>query len=163
MRTFLDHALPRPLQAAVVACAVVVAASAWLLATGAPLLTRAAIASRGLPWGTLVAWGGLVALWLAVWLVYPPRDELDEPTVKQLRRTIRWGLFYAVTWGFVGTWLATNWAFNFSGEIWTFRGSAAAGKLFWLYTKVLVGLGVLFVPVTFYVRFGLAWQTVDDD
>jgi hypothetical protein len=163
MRTFLDHAMPRPLQAAVLVCALVVVWSAWLLVTGSPLLTRVAIASRGLPWGTLVAWGGLAALWLAVWLVYPPRDELDEPTVKQLRRSIRWGVFCALTWGLVGHYVATNWAFNFSGEAWTFRGSPGASKLFWLYTKVLVGLGVLFVPVSFYVRFGLAWQTAGDD
>lgn len=163
MRTFIDHAMPRPLQAAVLVCALMVAVSAWLLVTGAPVLTRAAIASKGMPWGTVIAWAGIAALWLAVWLVYPSPHEDDEPTVRHLRSTIRWCVFYAATWGFVGYYLATNWGFNFSGEVWAFRGSPGAGKLFWLYTKVLVALGVLFMPVALYVRFGLAYHNSEDE
>lgn len=52
-------------------------------------------------------------------------------------------LLLCAAWGFVAYGLAGNWAFNFSNQSGSFRGSVAAGEIFWAYSKSIVGLAVL--------------------
>ena len=54
-------------------------------------------------------------------------------------------LILASVWGFVCYGLADNWSFNFGSAADGFRGSEAAGRLFWWYSVTVWALPLLVV------------------
>lgn len=100
----------------------------YVLISSSPVLTRSAFASLGMPAGTLIAWVGLVALPAAALLAR--LQCLGRVGI----RALLFALILAVAWGFVCFGLADNWSFNFSAAADGFRGSEAAGRLFWWYS-----------------------------
>jgi len=52
-------------------------------------------------------------------------------------------LLLSAAWGFVSYGLAGNWAFNFSNQSGSFRGSVAAGGVFRAYTVAVVAASLV--------------------
>lgn len=128
----------------------VFACSAWLLATASPLLLAEPALAPGLPLGTLVAWAGIVSLPVASYLGF------HRYLGRESRRSLTWRysmlglLLLSVAWGLVSYGLAGNWAFNFSNQSVSFRGSVAAGGVFRAYTVAVVAAS-LFVSIGLFI------------
>jgi hypothetical protein len=112
--------------------------SAWLLATASPLLLIELAPAPGLPLGTLVAWAGIVSLPVASFLGFQRYLDRDSRLSRASRYSMLCLLLLAAAWGFVSYGLAGNWAFNFSNQSGSFRGSVAAGGVFRAYTVAVV-------------------------
>ena len=110
--------------------------SQYVLISSSPVLIQPAFASLDMPAGTLIAWGGLLALPAALLLARP--GWLGRWGTHLMRAA----LILATAWGFVCYGLADNWSFNFGAGADGFRGSEAAGRLFWWYS-----LGVWVLPL----------------
>jgi hypothetical protein len=102
--------------------------SQYVLISSSPILIRPALAAMHMPAGTLIAWGGLVALPASLLLARP--RWLGSVS----SRAMLAALILAGAWGFVCYGLADNWSFNFGAQAGGFRGSVAAGRLFWWYS-----------------------------
>ena len=111
--------------------------SQYLLISGSPILIEPVLATPGVPAGTLIAWSGLVALPAALLLTRP--GWLGRVGMQ----TMQVALVLAGAWGFVCYGLADNWSFNFGSAADGFRGSEAAGRLFWWYSLTVWALPLL--------------------
>ncbi|MDJ0916342.1 MAG: hypothetical protein QNJ05_01175 [Woeseiaceae bacterium] len=89
--------------------------------------------------GTLVTWGGLSALPAALVLAKP--GWLNHAYAFCMRAA----LLLAVMWGLVSYLLADNWSFNFGANSEGFRGSSAAGRVFWFYSLLVLSAPLLIV------------------
>jgi len=116
----------------------VFACSAWLLATASPLLLVELAPAPGLPLGTLVAWAGIVSLPVASFLGFQRHLGRESRLSRVSRYSMFCLLLLSAAWGFVSYGLAGNWAFNFSNQSGSFRGSVAAGGVFRAYTVAVV-------------------------
>ena len=128
----------------------VFACSAWLLATGSPWLLVEVTWAPGLPLGTLVAWAGIVALPVASLLGFHRYLDRDSRLSRASRYSVLCLLVLSAAWGLVSYGLAGNWAFNFSNQSESFRGSVAAGGVFRAYTVMVVAAS-LFVSVGLFI------------
>ena len=113
--------------------------SQYLLISASPILIRPALVFLDMPAGTLIAWTGLVALPAAVLLAR--LQWLGRIGI----RALLFALILAGAWGFVCYGLADNWSFNFGAAADGFRGSEAAGRLFWWYSLTAWALPLLIV------------------
>ena len=114
------------------------ACSAWLLATGSPWLLVEMTLAPGLPLGTLVAWAGIISLPVASFLGFQGYLGRESRLSRGSRYSLLCLLLLSVAWGLVSYGLAGNWAFNFSHQSGSFRGSVAAGGVFRVYTVTVV-------------------------
>ena len=142
---------------AVISALGVFACSAYLLATASPWLLVEPVRSWGLPLGTLVAWAGIVSLPLASFLGFHRLLNRKTRPARVARASMIGLLLLCAAWGFVAYGLAGNWAFNFSNQSGSFRGSVAAGEIFWAYSKSIVGLAVLAPAALFLLAVLLKW------
>lgn len=90
-----------------------------------------------MPAGTLIAWVGLVTLPAAALLA---RLQCLGRVGNRAMQVV---LILAGAWGFVCYGLADNWSFNFGSAADGFRGSEAAGRLFWWYSLTVWALPLL--------------------
>lgn len=133
--------------------------AAFLLITGSPLLLIELVDGSGFPFGTLIAWLGITALPLVILTSF---SALYQPKTKQQttwRFLLLGFLLLAVSWGGVAYLLAGNWAFSFSGNSPSFRGSAEASRYFWIFTFVTIALPLLFLIVFGTLRFFRRWRS----
>ena len=136
----------------------VFACSAWLLATGSPWSLIEVTLAPGLPLGTLVAWAGIVALPVASLLGFHRYLDRESRLSRASRFSVLCLLVLSAAWGLVSYGLAGNWAFNFSNQSVSFRGSVAAGGAFRVYTvavfatNVIVSAGLLIAAVVSKLR-----------
>jgi hypothetical protein len=128
-----------------------------LLASGSPLLLVELPGVRGVPWGTLIAWMSIFSLPLAAFLGF--HRVLNRGTL--VARISRWLITFLVllgaSWGLVAYGLAGNWAFDFSNQAASFRGSVLAGEVFWAYSRSLVAVSILaaafLLLLSLYLKF----------
>ena len=125
--------------------------SVYLLVTSSPLLVLMAVEPIGLPMGNLTTWAGIVALPVASCVgfsAYLSGNTTGGRVSGIIMRTL---LVLAAAWGFVSFGLAGNWMFNFSASSDSFRGSALAGEIFWIYTISIVAITLLWSMVLLVV------------
>ncbi|MEJ2257556.1 MAG: hypothetical protein P8X98_11230 [Woeseiaceae bacterium] len=123
--------------------------SAYLLATASAWLLVEPLRLSGLPLGTLIAWIGIVSLPMASFLGFHRFLNRETRPARISRSLMICLLLLGAAWGFVAYGLAGNWAFNFSNQTDSFRGSAAAGEIFWAYSKSIVSVTLLVSAVLF--------------
>jgi len=133
----------------VILALVVCVCCAYLLATASPWLLVEPFRSSGLPLGTLIAWAGIVSLPMASFLGFHRYLNRQIRSARVSRSLMIVLLLLCAAWGFVAYGLAGNWAFNFSNQTGTFRGSSAAGEIFWAYSKSIVAMTLLASAVIF--------------
>jgi len=115
----------------------------YLLATASPWLLFESARLPGLPLGTLIAWAGIVSLPIASFLGFHRFLNRATRPARVSRSLIIFFLLLCASWGFVAYGLAGNWAFNFSNLTGSFRGSVAAGQIFWAYSKSIFAITLL--------------------
>ncbi|HEX2921274.1 MAG TPA: hypothetical protein VHO50_08930 [Bacteroidales bacterium] len=132
--------------------------SVSLLASGSGLLTKPILS--GLPFGTIITWAGLVSFPMSVLLGTSRSANTGEMIHRWLNKLIKINIWLALFWGFVGYFLAGNWAYVFKSAA-TFRGSVRASSYFWSYTLVLVVLPVTCLTIFMIYRIFMRQQRRD--
>lgn len=121
----------------------------FLVVTGSSFLTMPVIKGTSFPVGTVVSWLGLLALSATIFFIFSNIYDSDNPGGHIFRRALQCFIVLAALWGFIGYFLAGNWAFTFHNHD-DFRGSIEASEVFMYFTASLV----LF-PVILIVTAGL--------
>ena len=111
-----------------------------------------------LPAGTIITWAGIIALPVLIYLVIKRLHRPVSGAFRFFRAFILVIIAFAMSWGGVAYYLAGNWAFNFSGSVSTFRGSAAASPYFWNYTYFLLALPIAFLLIYWSYLLVVYWQ-----
>jgi len=130
----------------------VLVACAYLLITGSPWLERRVTESSDVPFGTLIAWAGLIALTSTIYLGSAKHLNGGKRLGRFCKVLLIADLVLAGSWGLVAYGLAGNWAFTFSGRIESFRGGVEASSVFWAYSSAIVMLALLAVALLIVSR-----------
>lgn len=124
----------------------------YLLMTASEVLMVPVLEEPFLPAGTLITWLGYIALPLSVYFGFQslraPRGGVDRVFAIIFKVLI----FAGLIWGGVAFSLAGNRNFSF-GNTEGFRGSVAAGRIYWQFCYILAGLPILGALVYGLIRF----------
>lgn len=109
----------------------------YLIVTGSPVLTLPVIKGTSFPAGTVISWLGLLALSGTIFFIFSKIFDSNNPGGRIFRFIFQCFIVLSALWGFIGFFLAGNWAFTFHNHD-EFRGSIEASKVFMYFTASLV-------------------------
>lgn len=118
----------------------------FLVVTGSSFLTMPVIKGTSFPVGTVVSWLGLLALSATIFFIFSKIYDSDNPGGHIFRLAFQCFIVLAALWGFIGYFLAGNWAFTFHNHD-DFRGSIEASEAFMYFTASLVLFPVLLIII----------------
>lgn len=121
--------------------------ASYFIFSGSVILTKPFIEVIGMPFGTVITWLGLIAFQIIIYFIIK-RNSIIKVS-NYYRIIFKICIIIACFWGFIGYFLANNWAYNFSNSE-VFRGGEKAATLFWNFTFFL-----LIFPIAIVLIYGV--------
>jgi hypothetical protein len=119
----------------------------FLIVKGSAVLNMPVIKGTAFPVGTIVSWIGLIALAVTLFSIFNKICNSLGPGARILRYVYLGFTILAALWGFIGFFLAGNWAFTFHNHD-DIRGSIEASEVFMYFTASLVLFPVILIITT---------------